>query len=194
MQFFKPSVKMISDHLKIVFQKYRSKDITGYIIVGELSSYKMISASVRKVLKGCRVICPDDAELAVLQGGVLYGHSKKTDSRRACKYTYGTSTYRYSLENDDLSKKLTIEKVSFCKDAFNKLAENNTAYCIGYCVCLPKPDVTKVSVDLYKSTEENPKYVTDRGCSKIGKMVVNLPDASGDKQDKVSISLVFGRS
>jgi hypothetical protein len=53
-------------------------------------------------------------------------------------------------------------------------------------------DQISLVFDVYTSTEEEPLYVTDVGCTYVGQLEVDVPDLSGGKDRGVFVQMIFG--
>lgn len=45
--------------------------------------------------------------------------------------------------------------------------------------------------DVYKSPDEEPKFITDPGCIYVGKLEVDVPDLSGGKERGVWVQMIY---
>jgi hypothetical protein len=64
------------------------------VLVGGFSGCKIIQENIKSFFPSHRVIVPEDAELAVLKGAVLFGHKPDYIVARIARYTYGVKTRR----------------------------------------------------------------------------------------------------
>ncbi|CAG2224049.1 unnamed protein product [Mytilus edulis] len=147
---------------------------------------------------GNTIIVPNEAGLAVLKGAVLYGHDPSCVVTRKCDRTYGTLVYRAFLA-DDLPAKWMRHGGSFlCKDAFNKLVEIGESITLNEkrsTVMQPlRADMSKMSVKLYGSTDPNPRYVTDKSCTYLGKILIDIPEQYRSCDEDVIVSMTFGQT
>jgi molecular chaperone DnaK (HSP70) len=63
-------IKLISDVLK----KMKGSNLEMIVLVGGFSGCKVIQDNIKSFFPSYRVIVPEDTELAVLKGAVLFGH------------------------------------------------------------------------------------------------------------------------
>ncbi|KAK3100136.1 hypothetical protein FSP39_015217 [Pinctada imbricata] len=195
-EFFKPAIDRILEHTSKVLEKM--KGVREIILVGGFAECHLVSDAIQDAFSDHRVLAPNDKSLAVLKGAVLFGQDPTGSVKtRMCNATYGISVMRFFLEGYDDEKKKDMNKgTPFCKDVFEPLAKIGQTFDVGDTVQTDvepyKADMTKMSVRLYKSQSEDPKYVTDSDCVLLGKMTVDMPDTSRGLNRKVEVSLTFG--
>lgn len=197
--FFKKSVESIVSNIRQILSQDFASGLKDIIFVGGYAECPTIRRSIEKIFKQLKFVIPNEAGLAVLKGAVLYGHNPNVVSARMCRYTYGTEVHRYFLDGqDDKSKKKDIGGVQYCTQVFNKLAEIGQTFRVGSKVVTEvypiRADLTKMPVKLYKSTEKTPRYTTDKGCTYIGQMVVDMPDTTEGMDRCVKVYLKFGET
>lgn len=130
-----------------------------------------------------------------MRGAVLFGQNPSVIQTRISKFTYGTNVIRYFMTDcDDPQHKIEEDGQPYCKNVFNKLAEIGQSFELGETVTTEvfahKVDMSKMKIRLFKHTENDPRYVTDKSCTKIGQMVVDMPGFGMERM--VTVSLCFG--
>lgn len=198
-ELFKPCIENIIKHAKSILSGGKSKGVEYLICVGGFSECDYLQQELRDNFPTLRVIIPTDAGLAVLKGAVLYGQTPGIVKSRICPFSYGTSMHRFFLKgHDDESKRVMHNGQPFCKDVFHKLAEAGCSYSVGDKgeteVHPISADMTKMSVKIYRSTSKNPRYVTDKDCLYLGRMVVDMPNTRGGLNRTVVVSMTFGET
>lgn len=188
----------IIEHVKKLLKEPEVSGTTNIIMVGGFSESHMIQAKVKEAFPNMNVIIPAEAGLSVLKGAVIFGHLPKAISARKAKYTYGLSTMTKFVKGKHREdKKETIGNQVKCKDIFSVHVEK------GETLELDKaqsersytpiePDQKEIIFQFYISDSDDPMYVTDSGCTHIGKMVVKIPDTSGGLDRQVKVQLIFG--
>lgn len=195
-RFFKKSGDGIITLMKKILSSEVATDLKDIIMVGGFADSFIIRDMVKKEFPNLTFVIPDEAELVVLKGAVLYGNNPNVVSERLNKFTYGTETHRFFLDGDDEKKKIIIGGMPYCMSVFNKLAEKGQPFKIGDVVKTEiyplKADMTKMSVKFYQSSEKDPKYVDSDKCTYLGKIVVDMPDISGGLDRCVNVFVGFG--
>ncbi|KAJ8297634.1 hypothetical protein KUTeg_024165 [Tegillarca granosa] len=197
--FFKKSVDSILSNIREILSQDFASGLKDVILVGGYADCPTIRRAIESVFEELSFVIPHDAGLAVLKGAVLYGHNPNVVSARMCRYTYGTEVHRYFLDGkDDESKKKVIDGVPYCTQVFNKLAEIGQTFRVGSKVVTEvypiRADLIKMPVKLYKSTEKNPHFVTDKGSTYMGQIVVDMPDTTQGMERCVKVYLKFGET
>lgn len=195
-EFFDPSVKNIQEHFSKLFKKKETMGVHNVILVGGFSESKIIQEAVKTILTGKKVVIPQDSGLAVLKGAVLYGHNPGIVSARISRYTYGAEVSRFFLKDFDDEQMRDKKRPDYCQHVFNKLVEKDTLIRVGDTVETEvyalTADMTGMTVSLFYTDKKDPKYTT--GCHYLGKMLVEMPDTTGGKDRKVTVSLHFGKT
>jgi hypothetical protein len=189
--------EVISEIITYIDATLKETDnISIVVVVGGFAECPLLKEELKKRYPKL-VKIPNEADLAVLKGAVMYGHDPDCVSMRKCQRTYGTKVVRAFL-SDDLPEKKIKEGGNYCKDVFHKVAE------IGEYIGRDetrtteiqplKADMTKMPVKLYCSTDPNPKYVTDDSCTLLGEIVVDIPQKYRSRNTNVIVSMTFGQT
>ena len=85
-----------------------------------------------------------------------------------------------------------------CKDVFFKFASKNEKVEVGYSQAqifqALTPDEKKMELAVYTSDDENPKYITDPSCQRLGTLVVPLPPLPPGQTLEVEETMIFGET
>ena len=156
---------------------------------------KRFSFSVNR----CRILVPNDASIAVMQGAVMFGQKPNIVDSRIMSTTYGFGTNHHFDSNiHPIEKRCVIEGVTWCKDCFVVLVKENDIIRVGEKKSFPnyrplKGSQTTVKFNFYNSTNPEAKYTTDAAVgSSIGKVVVESPDVSKGTDRKIDVCVAFG--
>ena len=188
----------IVEHVKKLLKEPEISGTSNIIMVGGFSESPLIQAKVKEAFPNMTVLIPGEAGLSVLKGAVIFGHIPRTISARKAKYTYGLSTMTNFVKGkhrDD--KKETIGKQVKCKDIFSIHVEKGQSLELDEvqserCYNPVEADQKEIVFQFYTSDQQDPMYVTDPGCTHIGKMAVKIPDTSGGLDRPVKVQLIFG--
>lgn len=186
--FFQKAINNITNFIKEILTKTDAKDI---IIIGRFADCEEIQQALLECFKTYRVAIPSDAGLAVLKGGVYFGHISNTKSIRFARYTYGVGMKRqYRSEENEDKKQGDIEELPLGKHEIYPLIrrgeqiESGFEYHVFHSL---KTKLGKVECELYVSDQENPSCTDEKGCKLLGKMLVQLPSEENDTEIKESI-------
>ena len=196
-ELFMAPVHQLIDHLKDLMTRDSLKDISTILMVGGFSESPMMMSAVVKAFPNIKVIVPEDAGLAVLKGAVLYGHKPQTITTRKARYTYGINISPPFVPGDHSPhRKVTIDGVDRVKDVFKKYIEADQDIRVGEAVSgrhvTIKSRQSEMLLKIYASEERDPKYVTDRTCEYLGKVIVKLPET--EERLKVDVKMIFGET
>jgi hypothetical protein len=190
--------KNIVEHLSNLLREPEVMGTTNIIMVGGFSESCIIQTKVKEAFPDMTVIIPTEAGLSVLKGAVIFGHKPRTIKSRKAKYTYGlatTTNFVKGRHRDD--KKEFIGDQVKCKDIFSvhvekgQTLESEEAQS-EKCYNPVEADQKEIIFQFYISDTQHPMYITDSGCTNIGKMKVLIPDISGGLDRPVKVSITFG--
>lgn len=195
-ELFSAACEGMVDHVKKLLKSPKVRGTNNILMVGGFSESPLLQRKIREAFPNCRVIVPQEAGLAVLKGAVIFGHQPATIAARIAKYTYGILTYtKFDRKIHPQSKLKMVDGKEKCKDTFDKHVTAGQELEIdevqsekSYWPLYSKQ--TKLSLSVYTSTNEDPKFIDDDGCSYLGKLTVDLPQYGSDKE--VSSSFIFG--
>ncbi|XP_065932202.1 heat shock 70 kDa protein 12A-like [Magallana gigas] len=194
-QMFVPTIDLLVNHLKQLY-----KDIEGglkvILMVGGFSESSVIQDAVKKEFEGkCRVVVPNQAGLAVVKGAVYFGHQPHLISERVSRYTYGIQSWPAFNETKHVkSKRIVMDDGPRCKDVFFKFVAKGEKIKPGdkksYIFKSLRPNAKTLDCGVFISNEKDPKYVDDKGCTKLG--TLNIPLDGVDRNVDIEESLIFG--
>ncbi|KAK3099377.1 hypothetical protein FSP39_003542 [Pinctada imbricata] len=193
------TAEYILEHVKDLMQHKECKGLDKIVMVGGFSESPILQHLIRSTFEeqGMRIIIPPESGLAVLKGAVIFGHSPKTVKTRIAKFTYGlASSLPFDPNVHPESKKRMFGKEARCMDIFSKHVTKGSSMNIeefqseeSYSVVTA--DQTAMTLKVYTSPEENPKFVTDEGCELLGRIEVDMSDLTGGKDRKVICKMSF---
>ncbi|XP_056014931.1 heat shock 70 kDa protein 12B-like isoform X2 [Ostrea edulis] len=194
---FEESCDKIVDHVQSIFRDKKVKEIKTILLVGGYAESPMLQESMQKKFGHLKIIIPQEAGLSVLKGAVIFGHEPDAISTRKCKYTYGVdNTEIFDPKLHPAEKKIVINGKDRCDDIFSThvivgqeihVGESQVSQRYG----VLKPNQTTMLFNLYASTIQNPKFVTDISCQHLGKFTIELPDTTKGLDRHVEVNLTF---
>lgn len=198
-RIFGTVVSKIAGHMKSVLaQQPKANDIKTIILVGGFAKSDFVYEYIKKEFSDKEVIVPIDPDLAVLKGAVKFGHLDGIIEMRVCNYTYGVETNRYRLASDPQDKIKYIGNKHQCTQVFEKLITIGDKVLVNDKVekkfNASTADMTKMKINIYRSKEKSPLFVTDEGCELFATMTVQMPDTEGGTERAVAISIEFGKT
>ena len=205
---FKPTVSKIVEHMKSLYIENSLYDVNTILLVGGFSESKIVQAAVGDVfgpeskdqnLSGRRIIVPEESGLAVLKGAVYFGHIPNAISRRVSRFTYGIQSYpEFNPAKHPADKKVIIGGVERCKDVFFPYVKKGEHIKPGLkhsqVFQALKPDQRKLECVIFISDKENPEYITETCCKKLGVLTIDLPAGQDGELVEFEEAMVFGET
>ncbi|XP_063415310.1 heat shock 70 kDa protein 12B-like [Mytilus trossulus] len=194
--FNDPKTNLVN-HVKALMTKGPLKDVSTILMVGGFSESPIMQSAIKDAFPGKKVVVPDEAGLAVLKGAVMYGHQPQTISVRISRYTYGINiSPPFKSGEHSPERRVSIEGTDRVKDVFKKYIEADQTLKVGEAVSGRHVTIKKrqkeMLLKIFATEDSNPKYVTDKGCEYLGKVVIQLPEV--DEKLKVDVKMIFGET
>ncbi|VDI59190.1 Hypothetical predicted protein [Mytilus galloprovincialis] len=195
---FAPTIDGIISLVKSVLEKREARKTSLIIMVGGFSECRLIQAGLRKQFPKHRIIVPEQADLAVLKGAVLFGQKPSAIQSRVIKTTYGVAmTAKFDPTKHDQKHKSVIAGVEKTRNLFDVIMKENSSVPVGtkitksYSTTMEKQNEIKLSV--YTTNNAYPKYVDEKGCYLLGEIVMAIEDPSDEKR-WFDIEFEFGKT
>lgn len=196
-ELFSPACENVAKHLTDLFSVPDVADVPTILMVGGFSESPMLQETIRKTLPDKKIIVPADPGLAVLKGAVIYGHDPSVVRERRCRYTYGAATsYLFQPGVHPEARKYTSsDGKDYCGDMFDCHVKAGQAVVRGEKQAVrgyvpTEAHQTSLAMDFYASDQEEPMFVLEDSCTKIGRLVVDLEGTGLDRF--VSVMCTFG--
>nr|XP_022296014.1 heat shock 70 kDa protein 12A-like isoform X2 [Crassostrea virginica] len=201
--FFTGAIIGIIEHAKEMLSKPEYQDVKHILMVGGFSESPLVIDEMRSCFPDKRVIVPVDAGLSVLKGAVLYGHNTDIITSRPSPLTYGLSLYdTFDGRKHDMTKSVMVGRDRFVLGLFEKVFTINEEVKIGskrsigvYENYVGDSDALRRStkeIEIFSSSDPNPRYVTDINCSRHGCLVVPPPESGWPDHVKGQVEFEFG--
>ncbi|XP_062620798.1 heat shock 70 kDa protein 12A-like isoform X2 [Saccostrea cucullata] len=172
-------------------------NIDSILFVGGFAESPYIIRMLREHFKNFKVLVPEEPSLVVLRGALLFGFDPTIIKTRICRYTYGFANQRPFIEGKDkMEKKTKHGKRFYCDDAFDKHVEIGEMLRFGK-FQEPKDyhplkdEQVLIMLELYASTEKDPKYVDDPSCHLVGVMEIELTPRKPGEDGTVVVRVNF---
>ncbi|XP_045179901.2 heat shock 70 kDa protein 12B-like [Mercenaria mercenaria] len=204
--FFDISVKETTKHVSTILKHPDVSDCKTILMVGGFSDSIILQDEMLKAFPDISIVIPPEPELSIIKGAVIFGHDPSVIAERKLKFTYGTVVIHKkggSECNHRRGKRKNIMGVLCCIDIFDVHVRIGQIVRLGeeqaereYMPIHPLADETNVQI--FSSTKENPTFVTDESCKRIGTLKVSLtPDLLGAligfrTGGSFTVSFIFG--
>ena len=191
--------KSVKDHVQELLNRL-TDNISFIVMVGGFSNSLVLQEEVKSIIGKIDVFVPEEAQLSVVKGAVLFGWNPKIVYARRSKYTYGIATYTDyipGVHQPSTRKELDDDNNWKCK-IFGKFIEEMQEVKVGDVFVRNyspfKRNQTSVEIRLYYSTDKNAKYPDDHGVTPVGYLRIPMPDLTGDKSREVKVYITFGET
>ncbi|KAK3099299.1 hypothetical protein FSP39_002312 [Pinctada imbricata] len=171
--------------------------INKIILVGGHAKSEFVSTAFRQHFgSGYKIFVPQESDIAVVIGAVVFGHDPSMISTRILKYTYGTDISPYfDIRYHPTYRRALIGGVQRCKDVFDIFITAGTKVKYGHHIhrkYLPTSSRQRfVTFNFYVSDDKYPVFVDNRPCT--GCLMVEIPKYSG-KSRELDLSIVLGHT
>lgn len=197
-ELFQKTIDNILTNIASALKFSQSEEVSMIILVGGFAKSKLLQNAIQTKFKEQRIIVPEDADLAVLKGAVLYGHNPEAIDPRVTRYTYGVEMSTLYITGLHEPTRSYVDEFGkrFCQGTFAKIIQQNKVVKLGTIVkrtySIP-PYTTESSIQLYTSEKDDPIYTDDRSCRKMGTLVISIPIPS-EEQRQVEVEYIFGNT
>lgn len=191
---FEPSIGEIIKQLSDVVRK---NEISLIVLVGGFANCELFSEKVKADFKQKKVIVPDNANLAILKGAVMFGHNSEVINPRITRYTYGTDcVVPFDEYKHDVLRKMTDGwGDECCQGVFSLIIKQKESVPLGKVVkasyYTTEPDQSAMAIKILTSGEDSPLYTNSSDCRCIGELNFNIPKPS-KKRRCVAVEYIFG--
>ena len=176
--FFKNSLENIIDHAQNIFRSIG--DVHMILLVGGYGESPLVQETFRNKFANLQIIIPQDCNLAVMKGAVLYGHNPLSISARILRFSYGIgvdSRFNPKVHPWKLHY-VDPDGVSLCRGGFKELITKNTK--VSSTGIMLHENIFRCKA--YQSgvlpvycTEKENITVVDDSCKLVGKLNVSIP-------------------
>ena len=197
-KLFKPTIDRIKDHLKGLLQKPELFKVKTMLLVGGFADSALLQQEIKKAFsRHVRVLVPNNASAAVVEGAVVFGKQPGKITERVVSTTYGAGCARnfiYGVHPED--KKFIADGVEKCNDLFNLFVLENSSVRIGQKVTKKYSPLyandKEITYDFYSASYPDTQFTTDFGVKKLGSVTVLSPDTWRGKDRDLEVSMYFG--
>ena len=157
------------------------QDVNIILLVGGYAESQLVQDRIKKKFANYSIIIPQDCNLAVMKGAVLFCHNPMSISARILRFTYCVSIHPLFDPKKHPQKNLYTDKngVERCSNFFRKLICKNTKVPatgeIVTIVASPLYETQKNYLSRVYCTEKEDIIVVDESCELVGSLEVSVP-------------------
>ena len=177
--FFTNSLENILSHIEQILKAIQ--DVDMILLVGGYAESPLVQERFKKKFANYSIIIPQDCNLVVMKGAVLFGHNPMSITARILRFTYGVSVHpMFDPQKHPQTNRYTDNNgVERCRDFFHKLIGKNTKVpATGETVtsdAQPLYETQKNYVSRVYCTEKEDIIVVDESCELVGTLDVSVP-------------------
>ena len=197
---FAPVIEDIKKHLRSLQRNPQLSKMKTMLLVGGFTDSALLQKEIKSEFsRKFRVLIPNHAAIAVVQGAVMFGKNPSKITERVMRTTYGAACARDFIPGVHREeKKFVADGIENCNDRFKLFVRENDTVRTGQKITsnytvLRASDVNIV-FNFYATSNPDEEYVTDPGMTKIGSVTVQSPDTWRGKDRKIEVSMYFGRT
>jgi len=167
------------------------------VLVGGFSGCKILQDKIKSFFPNHRVIVPEDTELAVLKGAVLFGHKPDYIVARIARYTYGVECQQhFNPDIHEPGRCIVVDGKKKCRNIFGIYIKTGSVVELGAKITSrysTDPFQSRVAFSIFQSTIECPQYTDVEGCTALGTLKVYIQDPSEDIR-YFRVNMIFGHT
>ena len=181
-RLFEPVVSEIIARVEQSLARPECHSIQTLLLVGGFANSSFLFDEIKDAFapKDIIVLKSSTPLLSVLKGAVLYAQKRDVIRSRKMGQSIGIKiSQHYNRSIHDLSEAEDVEGQLLCRKVFHPFIRINDNVKAGSTVTHNFRPYSSISstckVDVYASSSSNVKYVTDRGCYKLGEIIIDNP-------------------
>jgi len=195
---FKQASERIIELISDVLKKMKGSNLKMIVLVGGFSGCKIIQENIKSFFPNYRVIVPEDTELAVLKGAVLFGHKHDYIVARIARYTYGVKIQKdFNPDIHETGRCVVRNGKKKCRDIFKLYIKKGSVVKLGATITRRhvtlRPFQSILSCHIFQSTIECPQYTDVEGCTELGTLRIDVQDPSEEIR-KFRVNMIFSNT
>ena len=197
-EMVKNVAKKIREHTNFLLKQTGNEKTDLILMVGGFSKSKIVIEEIKNHYFDTTVAFPENPEISVVKGAVIFGWNPNMFKSRKSKWTYGIGQRRIFRENIDPERLMVYndDNVKECHSCFDKLVSVNEEVEIDQIVTrsyIPSfHNQLSATINIYESEKINVSYCDEPGVRKLGVIKVPMADTTGGKERRVNIEVRFG--
>jgi len=189
--------KKIASYIENSILSEIENDVDAVLLVGGFANSRIVIEEMRRVFGDDKVIVPENSELCVVKGAVLFGWNQYIIRSRKSRYSYG---FCVNVPFNDAPGDEFKHLASFtdkmrerrCDYVFDKLVAKDQDIANGeeikYTGYHAQKDAKSTLIALYRSLLDDPKFCNFNGVNKVAEVKI---DKTSDNT-RVNMCLYFG--
>ena len=199
-RLFFPVIKDIKEHLRSLQRNPQLSKVETMLLVGGFADSALLQREMKSEFSSkFRVLIPNHAAIAVVQGAAMFGKKPSKVTERVMRTTYGAACARNFIQGVHREEeKFVVDGIEKCNSLFHLFVRENATVRTGQKITtiytpLNAAD-SKITYSFYATSNPDAEYITDPGMTKIGSVTVQSPDTWRGKDRNIEVSMYFGRT
>lgn len=199
-QLFEPIISRIVSHMTSLFMSPALKNISCLFMIGGFAESVILQDAIKREFGSrFKILIPNYASIAVVQGATIFGKKQGIVSSRimATTYGFGTTTV-FDSKVHPLEKKIIVEGKAKCKAIFRIVVKEDDVIKVGKKkVFIQYPlhgDKEIFRIPFFTSANANVQYTTDASVGHLGDLFIKSPDVSKRENRKIKVKIYFGKT
>ena len=195
---FDETTTSIIDHVQSQLKHPKLAELKFVLLVGGFGECSFIQKALEDAFPSHQLLVPMEAQLAVIKGAVMFGHSPSEITSRIAKLTYGLNVNMAFVEglHDPQRAFYSWNGAKLCQNGFQVLVRKGEEIKTGstkrFMFEPDDPNKTSEDFEFYQTENESVLYIDEPGVSKICTMVLKSP--SGPLSLQLETLVTFGHT
>ncbi|KAG9276847.1 heat shock 70 kDa protein 12A-like [Astyanax mexicanus] len=196
--FHEDSLRAIENQIREILKRPNLKIDYIFVVGGFALSPYVRNLVGEKFGEQCSVLCPVDAQGAVLKGAVTFSTQPNIIQSRISLYTYGIAiSVRFDKnKHQGRSSFVNSEGVKFCRGCLNSFVKKDESIRFDevrdYSFSPVEKDQTAINFKFYRTESKTVQYVDEEGVEECGLIRVKLPTDKKLLDQSVRLEIRFG--
>ncbi|XP_051492909.1 heat shock 70 kDa protein 12A-like isoform X1 [Apus apus] len=198
--FFDYSIKNIIRTLREILGKPEMTKVQYILLVGGFASSIILRDAISEAFgKKHHILCPLEAQAAIVKGAVLFGVNPNIVTSRVSARTYGLAVaedFNAAIHDPSKRRVSKADGYVYCTDLFRKLVGIEESVDISKVSCYDfypvEPDQTRALFSFYCTEKQDAQYVDEEGMEWLGSCTVSMPDTKLGRKRQLKVCIKFG--
>jgi len=199
-KLFVPVIEDIKKHLRSLQRNPQLSKVKTMLLVGGFSDSALLQKEIKSEFsRNLRVLTPNHAAIAVVQGAVMFGKKPSKIAERVMRTTYGADCSRDFVQGVHREEeKFVVDGIEKCNNLFSLFVRENDTVRTGQKITRNyaplRATSNNITCSFYATSNPDAEYVTDPEMTEIGSITVQSPDTWRGKDRTIEVSMYFGRT
>lgn len=200
-RIFEPVTKPVVKHIGDLIATNKLQPLSYMFMVGGFSECAFLHQAVRaRFNKRVLVLVPTEAQMSVIKGAVMFGHSPDSITIRIARRTYGYSTTRFFEQHiHDETKKVLLDGIAHCRDIFSTFVTKGDEIELGSQIVKHFRATCSQQISgglnfyCIDDVPRDPQYITDADVESLGlNVTVGMPNTERGRMRTIELTVEFG--